>query len=70
MIFAGISTDICILFSANDAYMRGYQIIVLQDCVASVENKENARALTYIERVLKAEILGSGELNFSKLLNH
>jgi nicotinamidase-related amidase len=67
LIFAGISTDICVLFSANDAYMRGYQIIIPQDCVASVEDKENTRALKYIERVLKAKIEKSVEIDFSKL---
>lgn len=66
IIFTGISTDICVLFSANDAYMRGYQIVVPHDCVASVEKEENERAIKYIERVLKAEITESDKIDFQK----
>ena len=62
-----MTTDICILFTANDAYVRDYNIVVPGDCVASVEKKENGPALKYIERVLKADVRPSSEINFSKL---
>ena len=60
----GVTTDICILFTANDAYMRQYKVIIPKDCVAAVKPKENKFALAYIERVLKAEILNSGNISF------
>jgi nicotinamidase-related amidase len=62
LILTGITADICVLFTANDAYMRGYQLFVPSDCVASVEADENEHALEYIERVLKADIRPSGEI--------
>ena len=34
-ILAGIAGNICVLFTANDAYMRNYKIVVLKDCIGS-----------------------------------
>lgn len=64
LILTGVTTDICILFTANDAYMREHQVIIPKDCVAAVKSKENKAALEYIERVLKAEILFSDDIIF------
>ena len=68
LILTGVSTDICILFTANDAYMRDYKIVIPKDCVASPEPAENESALEYIERVLKADIRLSNEIDFKSLL--
>jgi nicotinamidase-related amidase len=35
LILTGIAANICVLFTANDAYMRDYQLFVPADCVAS-----------------------------------
>lgn len=67
LILTGVTTDICILFAANDADVRNYNIVVPGNCGASVEKKENGHALKYIERVLKADVRPSSEINFSKL---
>ena len=53
LIMTGVAGNICILFSANDAYMRDYNIIVPSDCVVSNTRRENDNALDQIERVLK-----------------
>lgn len=67
LVLTGITTDICILFTANDAYMRDYNLFVPSDCVAAVEIKENQHALKHIKRVLKADISPSAKINFEKL---
>ena len=67
LIVTGIATDICVLFSANDAYMRDYELFVPSDCVAANCEEDNQRALQYIERVLKADIRPSTELNLAEL---
>lgn len=67
LILTGVSTDICILFTANDAYMREYEIFIPQDCVASVVVRENKKSLEYIERVLKAKICVSDEIDFAQM---
>ena len=56
LILGGVLADNCVLFSANDAYMRDYRIIVPADCVASVETEHKEIALRQIERVLKGDI--------------
>ena len=35
LVIAGMAADICVLFTANDAYMRDFKLIVPQDCVAA-----------------------------------
>lgn len=66
LILAGFTADICVLFTANDAYMRGYEVLVPRDCVASVDPDENEHALDYIERVLKADIRPSDKIALSE----
>jgi nicotinamidase-related amidase len=61
LILVGMASDICVLFSANDAYMRGFDIIVPADCVASESQTFNQQALTLMERVLKADITPFGQ---------
>lgn len=63
LILAGFSTDICILFTASDAYLRDFEIIVPRDCVASNDPPEHEHALKYIERVLKADTRPLAEIN-------
>jgi nicotinamidase-related amidase len=67
LILTGITTDICILFTANDAYMRDFNLIVPSDCVAAVDKKENRYALSHIKRVLKADTQPSAKIDFKKL---
>lgn len=67
LILTGVATDICILFTANDAYMRDFNLIIPSDCVASNEKKENRHALGYIERLLKADVRASEKIDFTKL---
>lgn len=63
LIITGITTDICILFTANDAYMREYELFVPSDCVAAVKKEQNDYALEYIARVLKTDTRPAGEIN-------
>jgi nicotinamidase-related amidase len=64
IILTGIAGDICVLFSANDAYMRDFHIIVPPDCTASEDAERNRQVLLLMQRVLKAELLPSAEITF------
>jgi nicotinamidase-related amidase len=55
LILTGMAGDICVLFSANDAYMRDLRIIVPPDCIASEDVERNLQALSLMQRVLKAD---------------
>jgi len=66
LILAGIAADICVLFTANDAYMRGFKLIVPRDCVASNSADVNRRPLSQMSELLKADIRPSTRLRLSK----
>jgi nicotinamidase-related amidase len=65
VILTGMAANICVLFTANDAYMRDLKLIVPSDCVASNTVKDNLHALDQMRMVLKADIRPSTELEFS-----
>jgi nicotinamidase-related amidase len=67
LVLTGVATNICVLFTANDAYMRDFELVVPSDCVAAYKSKENDDTLKYIAKVLKADIRPSTEIDFEKL---
>jgi nicotinamidase-related amidase len=67
LILTGIATNICILFTANDAYMRDFNLFIPADCVAANKKKENDDSLKYLEKYLKADIRPSTEIDFADL---
>jgi nicotinamidase-related amidase len=67
VILTGLTGDICVLFTANDAYMRDLHLVVPADCVASLQPDENRHALTHMQRVLKADIRPSTALDLNAL---
>lgn len=54
LIICGMATNICVLFTANDAYMRGYQLWAPRDCVAANTAELTHLALEEMRTVLKA----------------
>jgi nicotinamidase-related amidase len=67
LILTGVTADICVLFTANDAYMRDFNLVIPSDCVASNSPDENEHALDLMKRVLKADTRPSVELDFDEL---
>ena len=63
VILTGIAGDNCVLFSANDAYMRDLKLFIPSDCVASNTEEENRSALKLMQKVVKADIRPSIELD-------
>jgi len=68
LILAGFTTDICVLFTASDAYLRDLDIIVPTDCVAAANMEHHDRALEHMRRVLDVKAVLSTELDLSELL--
>ena len=66
VILAGMAANICVLFTANDAYMRDLHLMVPADCVASNTQRENDYALEQMRAVLKADIRPSAEISFAR----
>jgi nicotinamidase-related amidase len=66
LILTGIAGNFCVLFTANDAYMRDYEIIVPPDCVISNTVKENRQALQLMRKFLKADLQLSARIAFPR----
>src|SRR5581483_5614942 len=64
VILTGIAGNICVLFTANDAYMRELSIFAPSDCIVSNTAEENEHALEQIGSVLKGHLVPSPFLRF------
>jgi nicotinamidase-related amidase len=62
LIITGIAGNYCVLFTANDAYMRDYKLFVPSDCTVSNTVPENREALRLMHNYLKADIRPSAKL--------
>jgi nicotinamidase-related amidase len=67
VILAGVAGNICIFFSANDAYMRDLELFVPADCVSSNTEEENRSALDAMKKILKADITESARIDLEAL---
>ena len=67
LVLTGIAGNNCVLFTANDAYMRDFKLFIPSDCSVSQTNEENDYALQQMEKVLKADIRPWAELDFAEL---
>jgi nicotinamidase-related amidase len=65
LVLTGFAGDSCVLFTAADAYMRRFEIVVPEDCVASQRMEDNRRALEQMQRLLKADTRPSRQLAFA-----
>jgi nicotinamidase-related amidase len=66
LILTGLTAENCVLFTASDAYLRDYHLVVPPDCVASIEPAHTREALEHMHRVLKAHLTPSTELDLSQ----
>jgi nicotinamidase-related amidase len=67
LILTGMAGNICVLFTANDAYMRGYELIVPKDCIASNTIGLNRYATDQMEHLLKADVRSSDQITDDEL---
>lgn len=69
LILTGISGDICVLFTANDAHMRDYGLVVPEDCIASASPQENQHALAMMRATMHVDTTPSDELDLGRYLD-
>jgi nicotinamidase-related amidase len=67
VILAGFATDMCVLFTAVDAYMRDFELLVPDDCVAADPPAASDQVLAYLARVLRVDTTPSPELDLEAL---
>jgi nicotinamidase-related amidase len=66
LIITGIAGNFCVLFTANDAYMRDYELVIPSDCTISNTTRENREALALMKKYLKADTGISAQVKFSR----
>ena len=66
LIITGIAGNFCVFFTANDAYMRDYGLLVPSDCSISNTKRENREALRLMERYLKADVSVASRIKFPR----
>ncbi|MGH7231510.1 MAG: cysteine hydrolase family protein [Nitrospiraceae bacterium] len=64
LIVTGVAGNSCVLVTANDAYMRDFELFVPCDCVVSVDQEDNRAALEQMKKMLKADLRPSQEVKF------
>ena len=67
LVIGGFAADICVLFTANDAYLRDLKIVVPADGVAANTADRTAAALDHMRRVLKCETPAAADIDFAQL---
>jgi nicotinamidase-related amidase len=67
LILTGLTAEQCVFFTASDAHMRDYELLVPADCVASSDPKDTERALGLMTSALHIDITPSIELDIGRL---
>jgi nicotinamidase-related amidase len=67
LVLTGLTGDICVLFTAHDAYMRDFDLVIPADCVASSDPGENEYTLRKMATLMDADIRPSAEVDFEAL---
>jgi nicotinamidase-related amidase len=66
LILTGIAGNFCVLFTANDAYMRDYDLVIPSDCTVSNTAQENREALALMRKFLKADTRPSAKVRLPR----
>lgn len=56
LILTGVAVDLCVLFTANDAHLREFELWIPADCIAGANRAVEADSLRYFSRSLHADI--------------
>jgi nicotinamidase-related amidase len=64
VVLAGFAGDICVQFTAQDAFLRDIEIVVPSDCTASETVAANREALAYMREALRVTVVPSAKIDF------
>ena len=67
LILTGVAANFCVLFTAQDAYLRGFDLVVPSDCVASETAEDTRLSLAQMHRSLRAATTPSSRLQLDSL---
>jgi nicotinamidase-related amidase len=66
LVLTGVSSNQCVLFTANDAYVRDLQLIIPRDCISARDPHDTRLALRYFETALGADTRPSSAVRFER----
>ncbi len=68
LVIVGLVTEMCVLFTAHDAYLRKFEMWIPEDCVASAHPSTHARTLDHLRDVLGADTRRSDAIPAAELV--
>lgn len=68
LILTGFASNLCVLYTANDAYMHDFEIYVPHDCIAAEKAMPHRRAIEHMARYLRADTRCGARIPLKKLL--
>jgi nicotinamidase-related amidase len=66
LVLTGIAGNMCVMFTAHDAHMRDFALLVPRDCIASESEGDDAQALEQMEKSCKADTAPSVGIDSSR----
>lgn len=66
IILTGFAADNCVLFTAADAYMRDYRLVVPRDCIGAQTPEALRRALKTMTELFSANVRPSNRVRVSR----
>lgn len=66
LVMGGFSTEQCVTFTAMDAYLRGYGLVIAADGTASVSRAVHAQSLRQLTRTLHARVAKGESIRFRR----
>ena len=67
LIITGLTTDLCVLFTASDAHMRDFHLVIPADCCAAADTSRHETAIDLLERNFRADTRPSADVDFAEL---
>jgi nicotinamidase-related amidase len=68
VVLTGVATDGCVQHTAADAFFRGYELIVVRDCVETRDGRAQQASLLAMQRMYGARIVSSLGLGMEEFL--
>lgn len=62
VVLTGFATNLCVAFTAYDAHMRGYRVVVPRDTTAANSEALTTQALAQLEASIRADVRPAEEL--------
>lgn len=68
IILTGFASNLCILYTANDAYMHDFRLFVPRDCIAAEKLDVHNQAVEHMERCLHADVRTAARIPLRALI--